>query len=70
MIDFGSLTPEEVARACEAAMRACDAGVAAIVATPADARTFDNTLVALEVGRRPRAAGRRPVRLHGLRRRR
>ncbi|MBF6599126.1 MAG: Zn-dependent oligopeptidase [Dehalococcoidia bacterium] len=48
MIDFSSLTPDEVARACEAAIRACDAGIAAIVAVPAEARTFGSTLVALE----------------------
>ncbi len=48
MIDFKSLTPDEIARGCEAAMRACDDGVAAIVATPPERRTFANTLVALE----------------------
>jgi thimet oligopeptidase len=48
MIDFSTLTPDDIARACEAAIRACDEGIAAIVATAADARTFDNTLAALE----------------------
>jgi len=48
MIDFSTLTPDEIARACEAAMRACDDGIARIVAVPAGERTFDNTLVALE----------------------
>jgi thimet oligopeptidase len=48
MIGFDSLTPEEIAQACEAAMRWCDESVATIVATPAEERTFANTLVALE----------------------
>ncbi len=48
MIDFDKLTPEIVARECEAAMKACDGAIAAIVATPGGERTFANTLVALE----------------------
>ena len=48
MIDFDKLTPEIVARECEAAMKACDAAIAAIVASPAAERTFANTFVALE----------------------
>ena len=48
MIDFDKLTPEIVARECEAAMKACDAAIAAIVAVPAAERTFANTFVALE----------------------
>jgi thimet oligopeptidase len=48
MIDFSTLTPDQLAHACEAAMRACDEGIAAIIAEPAGERTFDNTLVALE----------------------
>ena len=48
MIDFDNLTPDIVTRECAAAIAACDAVVAAIVATPASARTFANTLVALE----------------------
>ena len=48
MIDFARLTPEDIARACDAAMKACDAAIAEIVATPPDARTFENTLGALE----------------------
>jgi thimet oligopeptidase len=48
MIDYNKLTPEIVATECEAAMRACDQEVAAIVATPTVERTFANTFVALE----------------------
>jgi thimet oligopeptidase len=48
MFDYGKLTPDIVASECEAAMRACDEAVAAIVATPAGERTFDSTFVALE----------------------
>ncbi len=48
MIDFSRLTPEQVTEACERAMRACDDAAAAIVATPSDRRTFENTMVALE----------------------
>lgn len=48
MYDFDKLTPEIVARECEAAMRACDETVAAVVATPSSGRTFANTFGALE----------------------
>jgi thimet oligopeptidase len=48
MIDFDKLTPEIVTRECEAAIRACDTAIAAIVATPAGERSFANTFVALE----------------------
>jgi thimet oligopeptidase len=48
MINYQQLTPESLARACEDAIDACDAAVAAIVATPAAERTFANTFVALE----------------------
>lgn len=48
MIDFDKLTPEIVARECEAAMKACDAAVGAIVAVPTAERTFANTFVVLE----------------------
>ena len=48
MIDFATLTPEQIADACQDAMRRCDEAVAAIVATPADQRTFANTFGALE----------------------
>lgn len=46
--DFSAMTPENVTRACEEAIAACDAGVEAIVATPDGERTFANTLGALE----------------------
>ena len=46
--DFSSMTPEDVTRACEGAIAACDAGVDAIVATADGERTFANTLGALE----------------------
>ena len=48
LVDFASLTPDQVAEGCEAAMRACDAGVDAIAAVPDNKRTFANTLLALE----------------------
>ena len=48
MIDYQQLTPERLAEACEVAIKACDEAIAAIVATPAAARTFANTFVALE----------------------
>ncbi len=48
MIDYQNLTPERLAAACQEAMDRCDRAIAAIVATPADARTFENTFVALE----------------------
>ncbi len=46
--DFSAMTPEQVTRACEDAIAACDAAVDAIVATPDEERTFANTLGALE----------------------
>ena len=46
--DFSALTPEQVTRACENAIAACDAGIDAVVATPDGERTFANTLGALE----------------------
>src|SRR5437762_383536 len=48
MIDFEKLTPQIVADECQRAIEECDTGVAAIVATPAGERTFENTFVALE----------------------
>lgn len=47
-IDFASLTPENLATACESAMRTCDEQVARIAAIPAAERTYANTLLALE----------------------
>jgi thimet oligopeptidase len=48
LVDFPSLTPGTLAEACETAMRRCDEGVAAIIATPDAERTFANTVIALE----------------------
>lgn len=48
LVDFGALTPGQLGAACGAAMRACDDGIAAIVAVPDPERTFANTLLALE----------------------
>lgn len=48
LVDFAALTPDDIARACESAMRDCDASVAAIVAVPNAERTFANTLLAME----------------------
>ena len=48
MIDFDKLTPALLTDACEQAIRECDAAIAAIVALPDDARTFETTFVALE----------------------
>lgn len=47
--DFSAITPDQVTRACEGAIAACDAAVDVIVATPDGERTFANTLGALEV---------------------
>ena len=46
--DFSALTPDDVTRACEDAIAACDVGVDAVVATADGERTFANTLGALE----------------------
>jgi thimet oligopeptidase len=48
LVDFASLTPEQIAAACQAAMDACDEAVGRIVAIPDAQRTFANTLLALE----------------------
>lgn len=48
LVNFGELTPAQLGEACEAAMRACDASIEAIVAVPDGGRTFANTLLALE----------------------
>ncbi|MEO9256455.1 MAG: M3 family metallopeptidase [Tepidiformaceae bacterium] len=48
LVDFASLTPEQISAACDAAMRECDAAVDRIVAVPDGERTFANTLIALE----------------------
>ncbi len=48
LVNFGELTPTQLGEACEAAMRACDASIEAMVAVPDGERTFANTLLALE----------------------
>lgn len=48
LVDFASLTPEDVASGCESAMKDCEAAVEAIVAVEDRRRTFANTLLALE----------------------
>ena len=48
LADFERLTPADVERVCREAMAACDAGVARIVAVAPEARTYANTLLALE----------------------
>jgi thimet oligopeptidase len=48
LVDFASLTPEQISSACETAIRDCDTAVDRIVATPNGQRTFANTLLALE----------------------
>ena len=48
LVDFASLTPEEITTAAERAMSECDAAVDRIVAIPDTERTFGNTLLALE----------------------
>ena len=48
LVNFGELTPARLGEACEAAMRACDASIDAIIAVPEGQRTFANTLLALE----------------------
>ncbi|MGI8925396.1 MAG: M3 family metallopeptidase [Tepidiformaceae bacterium] len=47
-VDFAALTPASLAAACESAIAACDAGVAALVVVPPAGRTHANTLLALE----------------------
>src|ERR1700733_7278626 len=49
--DYANVTPEDMARACRAAMRECDDRIGALVAVPAGQRTFGNTVLALEEAR-------------------
>jgi thimet oligopeptidase len=49
--DYANATPEDLARACRAAVEECDAGIAALVAVPTGARTFANTVLAVEEAR-------------------
>lgn len=53
LVDFGALTPAQLGDACEAAMRACDASIEAIVSVPDGEGTFANTLLALEAAVEP-----------------
>ncbi|MGH3187332.1 MAG: M3 family metallopeptidase [Streptosporangiaceae bacterium] len=49
--DYANATPEDLTRACRAAVEECDAGIAALVAVPAGQRTFGNTVLAVEEAR-------------------
>ena len=51
IIDFQSLTPDVLARACQDAMDACDRAIDGIVAVPDALRTFANTMLALDEAR-------------------
>ncbi len=46
--DYATVTPDELAAACTAAMGRCDAALAAVAAVPAAERDLANTLLALE----------------------
>jgi Zn-dependent oligopeptidase len=49
--DYASVTREDLAKACQAAVEECDARIAALVAVPAGQRTFANTVLAVEEAR-------------------
>ncbi|MEY9895165.1 Zn-dependent oligopeptidase [Catenulispora sp. MAP12-49] len=49
--DYANVTPGELALACRAALDDCDARIAALIAIPAEQRTFENTVVAVEEAR-------------------
>jgi thimet oligopeptidase len=49
--DYASVTREDLAEACRAAVGECDARIAALVAVPAGQRTFANTVLAVEEAR-------------------
>jgi thimet oligopeptidase len=49
--DYAHATPEALALACRAALEACDARLAELVAVPDEQRTFGNTVVAEEEAR-------------------
>jgi thimet oligopeptidase len=51
IIAFESLTPDTLAKACQSAMDACDRAILELVAVPDSARTFANTMFALEDAR-------------------
>ncbi len=48
LVNFASLTPQELADACQRAMDGCDAFLADVVAIAPGTRTFANTLLPLE----------------------
>ena len=48
LVDFATLSPEDLATACQRAMDGCDAVIAEVVAIPTGTRTFANTLLPLE----------------------
>ena len=48
LVDFESLTPEEIAAACQRAMDGCDRIIAEVVGISAGTRTFANTMLPLE----------------------
>ncbi|MFD0634458.1 M3 family metallopeptidase [Catenulispora yoronensis] len=49
--DYSTVTPDELAQACRAAVEDCDARIAELVAIPSGQRTFENTVLALEEAR-------------------
>ncbi len=53
LIDFASLTPDSLERACRDAMARCDTAVTAMLAIAESERTFANTLLALEDAANP-----------------
>ena len=48
LVDYPSLKPGTIGEVCQAAMEACDAAIAEIVAIGGGERTFANTMLALE----------------------
>lgn len=48
LVDFESLTPEEIAAACQRAMDGCDRIIADVVGNSAGSRTFANSMLPLE----------------------
>ena len=67
LVDYARLTPDSLRESAEAAMRACDAAVDAIVAIPDGERTFANTMVALEAATDDVQLCFRELRVHGVR---
>lgn len=48
LVPWDRLTPDELGEACQRALDACEAGVAAITSLAPGVRTYDNTMLALE----------------------